>query len=154
MIPGLGAVTASEVDGILVRIDLGACRNSQTSPALEDFRQQLEAWSRGELQDFQCAWALESVTDFTRKILSACARIPYGKFETYSSLAAMAGKPMACRAVGGALGRNPLPILIPCHRVMAAKGIGGFSAGLDWKRRLLAIEAGLPQSFSDSMQSP
>jgi len=68
-------------------------------------------------------------------------RIPAGHTRSYGELAADIGKPKAVRAVGGACGANPIPLLVPCHRVLAAGGkIGGFSGGLDWKRKLLARE--------------
>lgn len=68
-------------------------------------------------------------------------RIPRGATMSYGEIAAKLNNPRASRAVGGACGANPIPLLVPCHRVLAANGrLGGFSGGLDWKRRLLAIE--------------
>ena len=68
-------------------------------------------------------------------------RIPLGHTSSYGALANAIGKPKAVRAVGGACGANPIPVLVPCHRVLAANNkIGGFSSGLDWKRKLLARE--------------
>jgi methylated-DNA-[protein]-cysteine S-methyltransferase len=68
------------------------------------------------------------------------ARIPYGETVTYGELAALAGNPRAARAVGGACGRNPVLIIVPCHRVVASHGLGGFGGGLDLKQRLLHLE--------------
>ncbi len=88
--------------------------------------------------------ALEHLPPFQRAVLLACRQIPYGQTTRYAQLAAALGKPSAARAVGNALARNPLPILIPCHRVIGARGaMSGFSApgGLATKRQLLAIEA-------------
>ena len=83
-------------------------------------------------------------TDFQRLIWKALQQIPAGRTVSYGELAQTAGRPQAARAVGGACGANPIPVLIPCHRVLAAGGgLGGFTAGLDWKRRLLARE-GVP----------
>lgn len=80
-------------------------------------------------------------TAFQQRVWQALGRIPPGQYLTYSGLAAAIGRPKAVRAVGGACGANPIPVLIPCHRVLAAGGgLGGFSGGLDWKRRLLARE--------------
>ena len=80
-------------------------------------------------------------TDFQRRVWAALQRIPPGQTRTYAQLAATLGQPRAARAVGGACGANPIPVLVPCHRVTAASGgLGGFSGGLAWKRRLLAIE--------------
>ena len=78
-------------------------------------------------------------TDFQKQVWQAITRIPAGKTKTYGELARAIGRPRAYRAVANACGRNPLPIFIPCHRVVAANGkIGGFSAGLAWKRLLLS----------------
>ena len=80
-------------------------------------------------------------TAFQRQVWQAIAAIPAGETKTYGELARAIGNPGAVRAVGTACGRNPLPLFIPCHRVVAANGgIGGFSAGLPWKRLLLSIE--------------
>ncbi len=84
---------------------------------------------------------LSSGTAFQRKVWAALQAIPTGKTETYADLAASLKKPKAARAVGGACGANPVPLLIPCHRVVAAQGgLGGFSGGLHWKRKLLDRE--------------
>ncbi len=80
-------------------------------------------------------------TEFQRAIWSALLRIDPGQVRTYAEIAVEAGSPRAFRAVGRACGTNPIPILVPCHRVVGAHGrIGGFSGGLDWKRRLLERE--------------
>jgi len=80
-------------------------------------------------------------TEFQRNVWKALLRIPSGRTSTYAELAADAGHPRAVRAAGSACGANPIPVLVPCHRVVASGGrLGGFSGGLDWKRRLLARE--------------
>lgn len=80
-------------------------------------------------------------TDFQRAVWSAVSGIPWGKTISYGELARRVKKPGAARAVGQALGANPVPIIVPCHRILAASGgLGGFGAGLDWKRELLRIE--------------
>ena len=84
-------------------------------------------------------------TPFQLRVWRALQDIPYGQTCSYSELAAAISSPRACRAVGQANGRNPLMIVIPCHRVIAAGGgLGGYSGGLDIKRFLLRLEAGLP----------
>jgi len=84
---------------------------------------------------------LASGTEFQRRVWSALQKISSGKTRSYSEVASSIGKPKAARAVGSACGANPIPVLIPCHRVLAAnKKLGGFSGGLDWKRALLARE--------------
>jgi len=80
------------------------------------------------------------VTPFYRLVLEEVARIPYGETRTYAEIAAAVGKPTSVRAVGGANARNPLPLVIPCHRVVASNGLGGYGGGLDMKRRLLTME--------------
>lgn len=80
-------------------------------------------------------------TQFRLRVWPELMRIPRGETRSYGELAEELGKRRAARAVGGACGANPIPVLIPCHRVLAANGgLGGFSGGLEWKRRLLALE--------------
>ena len=80
-------------------------------------------------------------TEFQKSVWNALRKIPLGKTKSYGEIAAAIGRPKSVRAVGGACGANPVPVLVPCHRVLAAnKKLGGFSGGLDWKRRLLARE--------------
>jgi len=79
-------------------------------------------------------------TPFEKQVLYALCQIPYGEVRTYGWLARKVGRPGAAQAVGQALSRNPLPLLYPCHRVVAGKGLGGFSGGLALKRRLLSLE--------------
>ena len=80
-------------------------------------------------------------TEFQKCVWNALRRISTGQTKSYGEVAQAIGKPKAVRAVGGACGANPVPVLVPCHRVLAAQGkIGGFGGGLDWKRRLLARE--------------
>lgn len=87
---------------------------------------------------------LGTATPFQRRVWALLRAIPPGQTLSYAAVAARAGSPKGSRAVGGACAANPLPLLIPCHRVLAANGrIGGFSGGIDWKRRLLTIE-GVP----------
>ena len=84
-------------------------------------------------------------TVFQRRVWTALRRIRPGQTRTYRQIAGAAGKPKATRAAGGACGANPIPVLVPCHRVLASDGgLGGFSGGLNWKRRLLALEGVLP----------
>lgn len=83
---------------------------------------------------------LDGYSRFHRAVWNQMRLIPAGQTRTYTALAQACGSPKACRAVGQACGANPLPLLIPCHRVVAANGLGGFSAGLAWKRALLALE--------------
>lgn len=84
---------------------------------------------------------LDGVPSFTRRVLEACREIPYGVVRSYGEFAAALGRPQAARAVGQALARNPVPIVIPCHRVIGSRGdLTGFIGGLSWKRHLLQHE--------------
>lgn len=84
---------------------------------------------------------LAAGTDFQRRVWSALRGIARGRTQSYAEVAAVIGRPRAARAVGGACGANPVPLLVPCHRVLAANGrIGGFSGGRGWKERLLGSE--------------
>jgi methylated-DNA-[protein]-cysteine S-methyltransferase len=111
------------------------------SPSL---RRQLCDYAAGHLVDFHgIRLDLVDLTDFQRRVLSACRQIAYGTTLTYAQLAQRAKAPTAARAVGQVMARNPVPLIIPCHRVVArAGGLGGFSAprGLTMKRRLLRLE--------------
>ena len=105
--------------------------------AIERFR----AYFSGEITDFTDTLDLSGATPFQREIWQTARLIPYGKTRSYAWVAAKTGSPKAARAVGQALGKNPLPVIIPCHRVVAANGgIGGFSGGIEVKRFLLALE--------------
>ena len=88
--------------------------------------------------------ALKEMTVFSRSVLQACAGVPLGETSDYAALASQAGSPGAARAVGNALAKNPIPLIIPCHRIIARSGLtGGFSAsgGTAMKQRLLRHEA-------------
>jgi methylated-DNA-[protein]-cysteine S-methyltransferase len=83
---------------------------------------------------------LSGLTNFQKRIFSVVREIPRGQTRTYGEVAASAGRPKAARAVGRAMASNPFVILVPCHRVVAKRGLGGFSGGLDLKEKLLALE--------------
>ncbi|HNR34371.1 MAG TPA: methylated-DNA--[protein]-cysteine S-methyltransferase [Candidatus Hydrogenedentes bacterium] len=101
----------------------------------------LEAYVAGECVDFDDIPLDLMGTPFQRAVWEGARTIPWGATESYAGLAARIGRPKAQRAVGRALGANPVPILVPCHRILAAQGrLGGFSAGLHWKQALLRIE--------------
>lgn len=100
---------------------------------------ELERYLEGEAIDFSPDVDLSHLSSFVQKVLTETRKIKYGKTITYSELAKKIGS-RAYRAVGNALGKNPLPIVIPCHRVLAKQGIGGYSGGIDIKTRLLELE--------------
>ncbi len=104
---------------------------------------ELDEYFRGKRTEFTCDIDLSGMSDFTRKVLEETQKIRYGTVITYSELARRIGS-RAIRAVGSALSRNPVPIIIPCHRVVAKNGIGGYSSGIDIKRRLIELELSNP----------
>ncbi len=103
---------------------------------------QLIRFAGGELREFTLKLDWRG-TPFQIQALKAVARIPYGKVKTYGEIARALGKPGASRAVGLANARNPLPLVVPCHRVVASNGLGGYGGGIDLKRRLLEMEGAL-----------
>jgi methylated-DNA-[protein]-cysteine S-methyltransferase len=101
---------------------------------------ELDAYLRGELRDFSATLDLRG-TPFQRRVWGLLRLIPYGEVRSYAAIAGALGRHSAVRAVGAANGANPVPVIVPCHRVIGSSGsLVGFGAGLDWKRRLLAIE--------------
>ena len=127
-----------QLQGWIERHEPGA-RLLESTEGMEDGMEQLRAYSAGELKSFELALDLRG-TPFQLRVWQALREIPYGELRTYGQLAAGLGKPGASRAVGGANGKNPIPLIVPCHRVVASDGIGGFTGGLAWKERLLAHE--------------
>jgi len=108
---------------------------------LEAVTEQLRAYFAGELTRFSLSVDMRQVPPFTARVLQETRKIRFGQVTSYGALAARIGSPGASRAVGGALGRNPVPIIIPCHRVIAQGGrLGGFTGGLPTKRILLGLE--------------
>jgi len=114
---------------------------ARRDPLLDEAGRLLAAYFAGSRVDFELPLAPEIRGAFSRRVLEACALIPYGETRSYGAIAAAAGSPRAARAAGQALANNPLPVVIPCHRVVGADGrLVGFGAGLGMKRRLLALE--------------
>lgn len=127
----------------LASVELGRNgRDAEQVPAeLESLKQDLATYFAGRKTRFKVRLDLSREPEFTRKVLLACARIPFGETRSYADLAREVGNPRAARAVGQAMARNPIPVVIPCHRVLASGGgLGGFGCGLDWKRFLLSLE--------------
>lgn len=109
--------------------------------AFDDLASRLTAYFAGERVDFSdVELDLGSQGPFIATAQRACQRIPYGTLMTYRDLAAEAGNSRAARAAGTAMAKNLIPIIVPCHRVVASGGIGGFALGLEWKRTLLQLE--------------
>jgi methylated-DNA-[protein]-cysteine S-methyltransferase len=110
---------------------------------LDEPRRELDEYFAGRRNRFDVALDWRLIRGFGRLVLDATARIPYGSVSTYKQVAAEAGSPRGSRAAGNALGANPLPIVVPCHRVLrTGGGLGGYTGGVDRKRVLLALESG------------
>jgi len=104
---------------------------------------ELDEYFAGRRRRFEVEVDLSPLTPFQRRVLTATARVAYGEVTTYRDVARKAGNEQASRAAGGALGANPIPIVVPCHRIVATDGsLGGYAGGLAAKRRLLALERG------------
>ena len=112
---------------------------------LEGARRELDEYFHGRRRDFDLTLDRRLLSAFAERVLVAAANIPYGATASYREVAGAAGSPRGFRAAGNALGSNPLPIVLPCHRVVASGGgLGGYTGGLERKRTLLGIEAGRP----------
>lgn len=106
---------------------------------------QLAEYVRGERRSFDLALDLPDQPPFRRRVLRELARVPYGETVSYGDLAERCGRPGAARAVGNAVGRNPVPVVLPCHRVIRSDGSPGeYGGGRERKRRLLRLEGALP----------
>jgi methylated-DNA-[protein]-cysteine S-methyltransferase len=114
--------------------------------AFDELRQQLRAYFAGKLREFDVPLRMDG-TAFERRVWRALCKIPHGKTVSYRDIARQIGQPTACRAVGLANGRNPIPIIVPCHRVIGADGsLTGYGGGLHTKRWLLALEGVEPRA--------
>jgi methylated-DNA-[protein]-cysteine S-methyltransferase len=135
----IGDLTLSEESGRIVALDWGWGRDQTETPLLRAAREQVFAYLDGALTGFDLPLA-PAGSAYQRRVWAALCAIPYGQTLTYAQIAARAGG--VARSVGQANSVNPIPILIPCHRVVAAAGLGGYSGGqgLDTKRWLLALE--------------
>ncbi|TML09220.1 MAG: methylated-DNA--[protein]-cysteine S-methyltransferase [Actinobacteria bacterium] len=107
-------------------------------------RRQLDEYFGGERRRFELDVDLRLARDFGRTVLEELGRVPFGEVTTYGALAAKAGKPKAARAVGTIMNRNPVPIVLPCHRVVGANGsLVGYAGGLERKETLLRLEGAI-----------
>lgn len=118
-------------------------RTEQNPAALALVTQQLREYFAGNRSRFDLSLDLVRLTPFHRSVLQTIRNIPPGTVWTYGQVAQTIGKPKASRAVGQALGNNPVPIVVPCHRVVAGGGLGGYRGGLDRKKLLLHLEGAL-----------
>lgn len=138
----VGALTIFEFDDQIVSLDWGFVEEMETSPVLNEAKAQINAYFARKLHRFDLPLA-PGGTAFQAAVWAAIRDIPLGQTATYQELARAAGSPKGFRAVGMACGKNPIPILIPCHRVLATGGKpGGYSGdgGLETKEMLLRLE--------------
>lgn len=130
-----------DLDGLAAQVGR---RVLQVPRRLDRVRRQLDEYFAGRRRAFDLPLDLPPLSPFHRLVLAQLARLPYGRVETYGSLAARIGRPGAARAVGTALRRNPIPIVLPCHRVVGTGGrLAGYAGGVARKRALLALEGAL-----------
>ncbi len=131
--------SGSHLSGVSFNKPLGISFKDGSAP--EGFIRQLKAYFQGSNITFNQKIKFLKGTDFERKVWTTLKDIPFGETRTYKWLAGRLGRPTATRAVGHALSKNPLPIVLPCHRVIESDGsIGGYSSGVNIKRRLLELE--------------
>ena len=124
-----------------IKASFGEAESS--SGLMEAFVEDVRRYFEGHRVAFRAELDLTAVSPFRRRVLEVCRRIPYGRTSSYSELARLAGNPRAVRAAGGAMANNPLPLVIPCHRVLRSDGsLGGFSSpcGVSDKERMLRLE--------------
>ncbi len=114
------------------------------SPEHRRLGEQIDLYFAGQAVHFDADLELNG-TAFQRRVWAELLRIPFGETRTYADIAHALDLPGGARAVGSANGRNPIAIIVPCHRVVACNGLGGYTGGLHFKRRLLELEGGSPQ---------
>jgi methylated-DNA-[protein]-cysteine S-methyltransferase len=135
-----------DVDGELQALATDVSPRVLESPRATDaVRRELDEYFAGRRRGFTVRPDLRGVGGFSRKVLERTARIPFGALATYREVATDAGSPRGYRAAGNALGGNPVPIVVPCHRVVATGGgLGGYTGGVDRKVTLLRLEGAFP----------
>jgi methylated-DNA-[protein]-cysteine S-methyltransferase len=121
------------------------CDEASQPHVIKEAHQQLQAYFAGKLQQFDLPLDLSAGTAFQQAVWQALLAIPFGKITSYGALSSSIGKPLAVRAVGTAIGRNPIGIIVPCHRVIGADGsLTGYAGGLHRKEAFLKLEGALP----------
>jgi methylated-DNA-[protein]-cysteine S-methyltransferase len=139
----IGDLTLAADETGLCRLHFGGTERPQDAdPLLTEAAEQLKAYFAGELQEFTLPLSVRGGSDFERAVWQQLTRIPYGEMQTYGEVAKIVGDAGAARAVGTACNRNPIAIVVPCHRVVGAGGkMVGFGGGIPTKRHLLELEA-------------
>lgn len=135
-----GRFRVTETDGVIEEITPTNAPSGCTSPSARRLKEELDEYFAGERRVFTVSYRIKG-TAFQTKVFAELEKIPYGETRSYRDIARAIGNPKACRAVGGAIHRNPLLILVPCHRVIGSDGsLMGFGAGPQMKRCLLKLE--------------
>ncbi len=140
----IGKVSISEdgmgnINGVYLpnsNLPFGECTDCSV---LTEATRQIDEYLTGKRMTFDLPLKMEG-TDFRKKVWDELCKIPYGEVATYSDIAKRIGRPNAYRAVGNACNSNPIPLIVPCHRVVASGGIGGYGGGLSLKKKLMTIE--------------
>ena len=139
----IGVLELKATESALVELIISSkesVTNSASNSIIQDAIEQLTEYFAGKRKTFSIPLA-PSGTPFQQQVWTQLQNIPYGKTISYAQLAQMVDSPKACRAVGSANGKNPIPVIIPCHRVITSNGgLGGFAYGLDMKKWLLELE--------------
>lgn len=139
----LGPLTLTEDDGAIVRIEFRDGKAAGRSLVLSEAKRQLREYAAGDRDTFTFPYRWAG-TPFQDRVWKTLEAIPFGGLLSYGEVAEKVGRPGGARAVGGAVGSNPLPLVVPCHRVIASNAkLGGFGPGSAWKRRLLKLEGSL-----------
>jgi len=129
---------AAQLEALAARV---SPRMLEAPARLDPVRRELDEYFAGRRRDFDLPIDWQLTAGFVQRVLRETARIPFGETRSYAEMATSAGSPRAFRAAGSALGANPIPIVVPCHRVLrSGGGLGGYGGGLDVKRRLLELE--------------
>ena len=145
------AYVDDDFDGVLDSLAARISPRVVRAP-LDEPRRELDEYLAGKRRRFELSLDWQLVRGFGRRVLEATARIPYGSVSSYKQVATEAGSPRASRAAGNALGANPLPIVVPCHRILhSGGGLGGYTGGLERKRLLLDLERGWASLRSASL---
>ena len=135
------AVPEQELERLAQSFGIRVLRSAKP---IDPARRELDEYFEGKRQQFDLPLDVALLADFNRLVLRELARVPYGEVVTYGELASRAARPRAARAVGTVMNRNPLPIVLPCHRVIGANGkLVGYGGGLDRKEKLLKLEGAI-----------
>lgn len=143
----IGKITVTTIDGVVTGIAITGTDFRDDDPAAENALRQLREYFDGQRSGFDFGTAYVSGTPFQHAVWDYLRTIPYGETVSYRAVAEAIGHPKACRAVGSAVGSNPLLLVNPCHRVVASDGIGGFAYGISMKQELLLLEKKYKERF-------